>query len=467
MEGLTPDQVESAFWRKIEADEKPCLWIVDDLPSGLATEEIQTRWNAQWSRASTLITTRSFEYAFGRPLDLDVLTESESLQLLTARRSPQGSAEEEAAKRIAAELGHHPLAIEVAGSFLAKGTQTFQQYLEELGNPDQDAVEFGATLRESLPTGHERSISGTLMKSIRLLGEEGLDFLRLASVLAVDAIPVRLVAAVFERLEAQAPNDGRVLGALDQADSLGLCTMVGDDARRVHALVSRTIRYRTVNDGRVEAVRVAAVWALSAALEVVGDIRRHGEVAREVVHARHLLSERIGSVEDADLALWVGRQDYERGDYSGAQRLWERVLEVRQQSVGAEHPDTLASVNNLASLYASQGRYGEAEPLYVRRAGGARAGAGGRASGHADARSTTSPDSTKSGAVWGSRAAVCPRAGGAAERVLGAEHPDTLVGQTTSPDSTQVRGGMGKPSRCMSARWRRASGCWGPSIRTR
>ena len=221
------------------------------------------------------------------PLDLDVLTESESLQLLTAHRRPKGRAEEEAATGIAAELGYHPLAIEVAGSFLAKGTQTFRQYLEELGNPDQDAVEFGAKLRESLPTGHERSISGTLMKSIRLLGAEGLDFLRLSSVLAVDAIPVSLVAAVFEELDSPAPGDMRVLSALDQADSLGLCTMVGDDARRVHALVSRTIRYRSARDGRAEVLRGAAVRALSEALAVVGDIRRHGEVAREMVHARH------------------------------------------------------------------------------------------------------------------------------------------------------------------------------------
>ena len=34
--------------------------------------------------------------------------------------------------------------------------------------------------------------------------------------------------------------------------------------------------------------------------------------------------------------------------------------------LGPEHPETLTSVNNLAELYRSQGRYGEAEPLYRR-----------------------------------------------------------------------------------------------------
>jgi len=34
--------------------------------------------------------------------------------------------------------------------------------------------------------------------------------------------------------------------------------------------------------------------------------------------------------------------------------------------LGAEHPDVAQSLNNLASLYYSQGRYSEAELLYLR-----------------------------------------------------------------------------------------------------
>ncbi|MDZ8187923.1 MAG: tetratricopeptide repeat protein, partial [Nostoc sp. ChiSLP02] len=32
---------------------------------------------------------------------------------------------------------------------------------------------------------------------------------------------------------------------------------------------------------------------------------------------------------------------------------------------GEEHPDVALSLNNLAALYYSQGRYSEAEPLYI------------------------------------------------------------------------------------------------------
>ncbi|MEX2260329.1 MAG: toll/interleukin-1 receptor domain-containing protein, partial [Bryobacteraceae bacterium] len=364
VEGLTPEQLESAFWRKLAENRQPFLWIVDDLPSGLEREEIERRWNAQWGGASTLITTRGTEYgAFGSHLDLEVLNDTESWQLLTGHRVPEGSAEEEAARGIAAELGNHPLAIEVAGSFLAKGIQSFRQYLDELGKPDKDALEFGAELRESLPTGHERSISGTLLKSMRLLGEEGMDFLRLASVLAVDAIPVRLVAAAFGRVDSHAQDGRRVLRALDQADSLGLCAKQGDDARIVHTLVSRTIRYRTGKDERTALLRLAAAQGLSSLLEVVADIRRHPEVAREMLHARHILSGGISSLEEAKVAEWVGRHDYERGSYSGARKLFDQVLEARRRLLGEEHPDTLWAMNNLAQTRQAQGDLAGARKL--------------------------------------------------------------------------------------------------------
>jgi tetratricopeptide (TPR) repeat protein len=34
--------------------------------------------------------------------------------------------------------------------------------------------------------------------------------------------------------------------------------------------------------------------------------------------------------------------------------------------LGADHPDVATSLNNLAGLYQAQGRYGEAEPLFLR-----------------------------------------------------------------------------------------------------
>jgi hypothetical protein len=42
-----------------------------------------------------------------------------------------------------------------------------------------------------------------------------------------------------------------------------------------------------------------------------------------------------------------------------------QVMEVRKRVLGAEHPDTLASMHNLAVTFSDQGRWTEAEALQV------------------------------------------------------------------------------------------------------
>jgi CHAT domain-containing protein/Flp pilus assembly protein TadD len=53
-----------------------------------------------------------------------------------------------------------------------------------------------------------------------------------------------------------------------------------------------------------------------------------------------------------------------QGRYSEAEPLFRQALEMRKRLLGNEHPAVALSLNNLAGLYESQGRYSEAEPLY-------------------------------------------------------------------------------------------------------
>ncbi len=59
-------------------------------------------------------------------------------------------------------------------------------------------------------------------------------------------------------------------------------------------------------------------------------------------------------------------QLYGQGKYKEADAIAEKALALAERVLGREHPDTLRSVSNLATLYCAQGRYGEAEPLYKR-----------------------------------------------------------------------------------------------------
>ena len=60
---------------------------------------------------------------------------------------------------------------------------------------------------------------------------------------------------------------------------------------------------------------------------------------------------------------------YRQGHYAAATGLANEVLAIREKALGPEHPDVAQSLNNLAELYRSQGRYADAEPLYQAQPG--------------------------------------------------------------------------------------------------
>ncbi|MDK2459800.1 tetratricopeptide repeat protein, partial [Aphanizomenon sp. PH219] len=52
-----------------------------------------------------------------------------------------------------------------------------------------------------------------------------------------------------------------------------------------------------------------------------------------------------------------------QGRYNDAEPLYLQSLDIRKRQLGDDHPDVASSLNNLAGLYESQGKYSEAENL--------------------------------------------------------------------------------------------------------
>ncbi|ERT03715.1 TPR repeat family protein, partial [Lyngbya aestuarii BL J] len=55
-----------------------------------------------------------------------------------------------------------------------------------------------------------------------------------------------------------------------------------------------------------------------------------------------------------------------QGRYDEAEPLHQRSLAIWEKTLGENHPDVALSLNGLALLYRDQGRYDEAEPLHQR-----------------------------------------------------------------------------------------------------
>jgi CHAT domain-containing protein/tetratricopeptide (TPR) repeat protein len=155
-----------------------------------------------------------------------------------------------------------------------------------------------------------------------------------------------------------------------------------------------------------------------------GKYAEAGALAEQVLAAR----ERVLGAEHPNTLTSVNNLAFlyqAQGRYGEAEPLYRRALAARERVLGAEHPDTLQSVNNLAGLYQAQGRYGEAEPLLKRALAARERVLGG------EHPSTLTSVNNLAGLYFaqgrnGEAEPLFKRALAASERILGDEHPDTL-----------------------------------------
>jgi tetratricopeptide (TPR) repeat protein/ABC-type amino acid transport substrate-binding protein len=106
-----------------------------------------------------------------------------------------------------------------------------------------------------------------------------------------------------------------------------------------------------------------AVTIIVGAYFFIGDdeqLLQRGLTAREFVFGLEHPNT-IGSLNN--LATYY----QSRGQYEKAEPLLKRGLEASERALGKEHPSTIAIINALALLFSDQGKYNEAEPL-MRRA---------------------------------------------------------------------------------------------------
>jgi tetratricopeptide (TPR) repeat protein len=377
--GRSPDEVLGALAGKLAESDEPCLWVVDDLPDGLQAPQVQTLL-APHPVARTLLTTRSRRYDdLAAVVDLDVLAPEDSLALLTGHRPARNDQERADAAALVDELGHHALAVDVAGAALRTqvGLISFAEFGAAVQDPSHDELELAAELTKALPGGHEASIAATLQRSIRRLGPEGSDVLRLAAVAAAAPLPLALIAAVLKevnRLDELAARRQATRGVA-QAETLSLATQTGLSADPdaageptveggwiVHALVARTMRVTDPDQQRTATLRAGAVSVLNQAMQAIVDPSAHTSLRQVVPHARELARHQETAAE-IELLGWVARDGYQRGEFRAAEQGYRQQWNAYRRVLGDDHPNTLTSMSNLAETLRALGEAAGARNL--------------------------------------------------------------------------------------------------------
>jgi tetratricopeptide (TPR) repeat protein len=333
-------------------------------------------------RGHILLTTRSQIVGdLATPIPLPAMSREDGLLFLLRRSGllKDGSPLEsiasdirQAATELTEILAGHPLALDQAGAYIEETSDpsvagsllSFTKY-RRIYQERQGVI---LERRGSLGERHPESVALTFeisLKSVCQLHPGCADVLSFCSLLYPDAIP--------EELFSQQTGLSLDVHFFDEAIvALRRYSLVKRDAEKkvlsIHRLVQAVIRDVMESQTRrlwTERV-VRAVNAAFPEAEFEQWSRCEQLLPHVLVCATLIEGCLIAPAEAAHLIHKAGRYLLERGLYTDAGSLYQQALAIREQHLGASHPDTAGSLNNLAFLYWRQGKYKQAEPLYLR-----------------------------------------------------------------------------------------------------
>jgi len=302
-------------------------------------------------------------------VELNKMTPDEGARFLLRRAKKQDGLAP--AREISIELDGLPLALDQAGAFIEETPSTFAEYL------DLYRAE-GAALRArrgKLAPDHA-SVTITFSLAFAKLAEANpaaADVVRGCAFLAPDAIPEEIFTQagkewgeLIEKLVAEP------LAWFEAIGEAGRFALIRRDAENKSLYLHRLVQEVVKDEMSIETRRAwgeRVVGALGGVFPTV-DFPNWSRCERLLPHAKiaALIVENfeLGSTAAAYLLHQAASYLDDRAQYAEADPLYLRVLVTYEKTLGPDHPNTAATLNNLAVLYRHLHRDAEAEPLYQR-----------------------------------------------------------------------------------------------------
>ncbi len=370
-----PELAKAAkHWLETTADRWLLIFDNADTPSLLKP------YRCTNSQGQILLTSRADSFAglgIRQPLGLGVLSPDEAVAFLWERidRDCADSDPEEghAAIALAQEVGYLPLALEQAAAYIAQKQTRFEVYLTSYRRRKLQLLETHPPETGDYPA----SVATTWQLNFEQVEQQNpaaADVLRLSAFLAPDEIPCELlvqgaanlgesIATALADFEADPVVLDEVLATLTQYSLIRRYPETF--CYSTHRMV-QLVQHHAMSTAEQTLWRDRAVAGLDDTFPDV-EFENWKDCDRLIPHIADLWAHQpTTSLTWAGVLHLASYYLNTQGRFETAIAYSERSLQIRENQLGPDHPDTATSLNNLAGLYESMGRYSEAEPLYVR-----------------------------------------------------------------------------------------------------
>ncbi|KZP22291.1 TPR-like protein [Athelia psychrophila] len=262
---------------------------------------------------------------------------------------------------------------------------------------------------------------------------------KLKGKLRMDSNPLEGVPSELKGLLALICSEERIRAAFRHFEDLSIAQPMYEDklSLHIHDLIQWVLQQSTLirqEDG----YRTLAIALLCNAFQTIGDPESprswdeceifvpHFTALGIQVRTHSMISQEYMDVNHSIANYFVSRGRYNEAETLLVRVLYGRALQAQEKQLGADHPDTMAIVNNLALLHESQGKLDEAESLYARALAGKEKQLG---ADHPDTLATVGnlAGLYETQGKLDEAESLYARALAGLEKQLGADHPSTLM----------------------------------------
>jgi tetratricopeptide (TPR) repeat protein len=358
-------------WRNWQAGE--ILVVFDDVQQYADVESFLPP--AGESRFKVVMTTRLLKVAKSvQNFEIKVLDEASALNLLRVIVSDGRIDQDlETAKRICEWLGYLPLGLELVGQYLehdpdidlSSEDEDCPGLWQRLQKARLDAIALKETYSGMTATD---GVAAAFELSWNQLNEAEQRLTALLSLFALAEMPwvhVQACLPNFSPEELEVLRNRKLLG-------LHLLQRTGKGMYQLHQLIREFFAAKREQRSDMEELQWKFYKVMIADAERVRDKPELSLLKESTVTLAHLnaVSELLEMPEQVlDLAnclYWIASLYYSQGRYLEAEPLFVRSLLITEQKLGEDHPDMTTTLHELANLYYSQGRYSESEPLHIK-----------------------------------------------------------------------------------------------------
>jgi len=300
------------------------------------------------------------------------MDEDDALALLQKKLSFNAS--EYDAIELLQALDRMPLAITQAAAYIVQRAprMTISRYLDEIRKTDRDRArllkkDVGDSRRDGRAS---NSIIATWQISFEHIRREMPTAARLLSLMGLfdrQGIPESLLRGRYGR------DDDREADFEDDIYTLTSYSLVemsaGEKEFKMHQLVQFSIKKWLELNQELEGWKETYITLMDDSYPV-GRYENWAVCQALFPHAQAAVGYRPADIKALEVwasvlfkAAWYAD---DMGNYQAAQEMGQSALEAREAVLGAEHQDTLTSVNNLGSVLKGQGKYDEAEAMHRR-----------------------------------------------------------------------------------------------------